>query len=131
MLVLDHEPGERDPDEPVRRRGDGRARRRAWRKALAAQDKGAAGILFVADVHNHPGPVNFDQATRAVWPAQPPHLKTYTLTAWADRLRIPAAQISPALAAALAAGSGRTLAELAAAAETARGFARRAAARAR
>ena len=93
-----------------------------WRKALAAQDKGAVGILFVSDVHNHPAPVNFEQAARGVWPATPPHLKTYTLAAWADRIHIPAAQISPALADALVAGTGKSLAALAASAETARGF---------
>jgi Zn-dependent M28 family amino/carboxypeptidase len=121
VLVLDHEPGERDPAslfegvvtaEPAA----------AWRKALAAQEKGAIGILFVSDVHNHPGPVNFEQATRNVWPSSPPHLKTYTLAAWADRLHLPAVQISPALAASLVAGTGKTLAALAASAETARGF---------
>jgi Zn-dependent M28 family amino/carboxypeptidase len=120
VLVLDHEPGERDPASPFE--GVVTAEAAApWRKALAAQDKGAAGILFVSDVHNHPGPANFDQAARNVWPEQTPHLKTYTLAAWADRLRIPAAQISPALAASLVGGTGQTLAALAASAETARG----------
>jgi len=122
VLVLDHEPGERDPKSPFE--GVVTAEpSAAWRKALAAQEKGAVGILFVADLHNHPGPVNFDQATRGMWPAQAPHLKIYTLTAWSDRLQIPAAQISPALAATLVAGSGKSLAELAASAETARGLA--------
>ena len=122
VLVLDHEPGERDPKSPFE--GVVTAEPAApWRKALAAQARGAAGILFVSDVHNHPGAANFEQAARGVWPATPPHLKTYTLAAWADRLRIPAAQISPALAETLVAGTGKSLAELAAAAETARGAA--------
>jgi Zn-dependent M28 family amino/carboxypeptidase len=121
VLVLDHEPGERDPTsqfegvvtaEPAA----------AWRKALAAQDKGAAGILFVSDVHNHPGAGNFEQAARNAWPEAAPHLKSYTLAAWADRIRIPAAQISPALAESLVAASGKTLADLARSAETARGL---------
>ncbi len=121
VLVLDHEPGERDPASPFE--GVVTAEpAAAWRKALAAQEKGAAGILFVSDVHNHPEPANVDQAARNVWPERPPHLKTYTLAAWADRLRIPAAQVSPALAAALVAGTGTSLAALAASAETARGF---------
>ncbi len=120
VLVLDHEPGERDPKSPFEGVVTSEPSA-AWRKALAAQDKGAIGILFVADVHNHPGPVNFDQAARGVWPAAAPHLKTYMLSTWADRIHIPAAQISPALAAALAAGSGKSFAALAAAAETARG----------
>ena len=122
VLVLDHEPGERDPNsafegvvtaEPAA----------AWRKALAAQEKGAAAILFVSDVHNHPGPVNFEQAARNTWPDAPPHLVTYTLATWADRIHLPAAQISPALAESLVSGTGKTLAELAATAETARGVA--------
>ncbi len=120
VLVLDHEPGERNPESPFEGVVTSEPST-AWRKALAAQAKGAIGILFVADVHNHPGPVNFDQAARGVWPASAPHLKTYMLSTWADRIHIPAAQISPALAATLAAGSGTSLADLAAAAETARG----------
>jgi hypothetical protein len=100
VLVLDHEPGERDPKsvfegvvtaEPAT----------AWRKALAAQDKGAVGIVFVSDVHNHPDPPNFEQAARNFWPATPARIPNYTLAAWADRIRIPAIQISPALAASL------------------------------
>ena len=121
VLVLDHEPGERDPKSPFE--GVVTAELAApWRKALAAQDKGAVGILFVSDVHNHPGAANFEQAARGVWPAAPPHLKTYTLAAWADRIHIPAVQISPALAASLVAGTGKPLDTLAASAETARGF---------
>ncbi|MFN7980066.1 MAG: M28 family peptidase, partial [Vicinamibacterales bacterium] len=122
VLVLDHEPGERDPKSPF----DGVVTAEPaapWRKALAAQEHGAVGILYVADVHNHADPVNLEQAARNVWPATPPHLKTYMLATWADRLRIPAAQISPALAASLVAGSGKSLAELAASAETAKGIA--------
>ncbi len=120
VLVLDHEPGERDPKSPFEGVVTSEPST-AWRKALAAQDKGAAGILFVSDVHNHPGPVNFAQAARGVWPAQAARIPPYTLSTWADRIVIPAAQISPALAASLAAGSGTSFADLAAAAETARG----------
>ena len=122
VLVLDHEPGERDANSTFE--GVVTAEAAAtWRKALAAQEKGAAAILFVSDVHNHPGPVNFEQAARNTWPEAPPHLVTYTLAAWADRIHIPAAQISPALAESLVSGTGKTLAELAASAETPRGFA--------
>lgn len=122
VLILDHEPGERDPKSPF----EGVVTSEPsspWRKALAAQTRGAAGVLFVADVHNHPAPVNFEQAARNAWPATPPRVKVYTLAAWADRLHIPAAQISPALAESLVAGTGKTLAALAAAAETTRGAA--------
>ena len=121
VLALDHEPGERDPSSPF----DGVVTSEpstAWRKALAAQEAGAAAVLFVADVHNHPGASNFEAAARAYWPEKPPRIPAYTLASWADRIRIPVAQISPALAASLAAPSGRTLEDLAKASETARGF---------
>jgi Zn-dependent M28 family amino/carboxypeptidase len=119
VLVLDHEPGERDAKSAFE--GVVTAEAAApWRKALAAQEKGAVGILYVSDVHNHPAATNFEQTGRTVWPAAAPHLKTYMLAAWADRLRIPAAQISPALATALVAGTGTSLVDLAAAADTLR-----------
>jgi Zn-dependent M28 family amino/carboxypeptidase len=121
VLALDHEPGERDPNSPF----DGVVRSESstpWRKALAAQEKGAAGVLFVSDVHNHPGASNFEAAARGVWPEKPPRIPAYTLAAWADRIRIPVAQISPALAASLVVDTGRTLDDLARSAETARGF---------
>jgi Peptidase family M28/PA domain len=120
VLALDHEPGERDPNSPF----DGVVTSElsaTWRKALAAQEKGAAAILFVSDVHNHQGVANFEAAARNFWPEKPPRILTYTLAAWADRIHIPAAQISPALAASLVAGTGKTLDELARAAETPRG----------
>ncbi len=120
VLVLDHEPGERDPNSPFE--GVVTAEpAAAWRKALAAQEKGAAGILFVSDVHNHPDPTNFEQAARNFWPATPSRIPNYTLASWADRIRIPAAQISPALADTLLAGTGKTLVELGKQAEAAGG----------
>ncbi|PYQ97250.1 MAG: hypothetical protein DMF94_20440 [Acidobacteria bacterium] len=121
VLVLDHEPGERDPNSPF----DGLVSSEsstAWRKALAAQERGAAAVLFVSDVHNHPGAANFEGAARTYWPEKPPRILNYTLAAWADRIRIPVAQISPALASSLVAGTNRTLDELSRSAETARGF---------
>jgi Peptidase family M28 len=122
VLVLDHEPGERDPKSPFE--GVVTAEPAvAWRKALAAQEKGAAGILFVSDVHNHPDAANFEQGARNFWPAAPARIPNYTLATWADRIRIPAAQISPALAETLLAGSGKTLAELGKQSEAAGGSA--------
>jgi Zn-dependent M28 family amino/carboxypeptidase len=120
VLALDHEPGERDPNSPF----DGVVTSEpsvAWRKALAAQEKGAAAILFVSDVHNHPGAANFEGTARNYWPEAAPRIKSYTLETWSDRIRIPIAQISPAVAASLVAGSGRTLEELAKVADTAKG----------
>jgi Zn-dependent M28 family amino/carboxypeptidase len=121
VLAIDHEPGERDPNSPF----DGvvtSEHSTPWRKALAAQEKGALAILFVSDVHNHPGVANFEAAARNAWPDKPPRILAYTLATWADRIHIPAAQISPALAASLVAGSGKSLEDLSRAAETVRGF---------
>jgi Zn-dependent M28 family amino/carboxypeptidase len=121
VLALDHEPGERDAASPF----DGVVTSESstsWRKALAAQQKGAVAVLFVSDVHNHPGTANFEAAARSFWPDTPPRIRSYTLAAWADRIGIPVAQISPALAASLVSGTGRTLEDLARSAESPRGF---------
>ncbi|MGH9140317.1 MAG: M28 family peptidase [Vicinamibacterales bacterium] len=121
VLALDHEPGERDPASPF----DGVVTSESstpWRKALAAQDHGAIAVLFVSDVQNHPGAANFEAIARNYWPATPQRIRSYTLAAWADRIRIPVAQISPALAASLVAGTNRTFDELAKSAETPHGL---------
>jgi hypothetical protein len=121
VLTLDHEPGERDPASPF----DGVVTSEPstpWRKALAAQDKGAVAVLFVTDVHNHPGTASFEAAARGYWPETAPRIQNYTLAAWADRIHIPVAQISPALAASLVAGTKKTLEELSKSAETTRGM---------
>ncbi len=89
-LILEHEPGQRDPKSPF----DGVVTAEAAvaiKKVLAAQEKGAAGVLFVTDVHNHPGGANFDAAGRAFRPAQAPRIDRFTLASWADRVHIPAA----------------------------------------
>ncbi len=120
-LILEHEPGERDPESPF----DGVVTAEvavAIKKAMAAQEKGAVGVLFVTDVHNHPAPANFEAAARNFWPAQAPRIDRFTLASWADRVRIPVGQISPALAETLVRGTGRSLLDLSKAAETARGF---------
>lgn len=121
-LILEHEPGERDPKSPF----DGVVTAEAAvaiKKVLAAQEKGAAGVLFVTDVHNHPGPANFEASARAFWPERAPRIDRFTLASWADRVRIPVGQISPALAETMVRGTGRSLLDLSKAAETGRGFA--------
>ena len=121
VLILDHEPGERDANSPF----DGVVTSEwstPWRKAVAAQEKDARAVLFVSDVHNHPGPVNFEAAARNFWPGQPPRIKSYTLESWADRVRIPVAQVSPAIGEQLARRAGKSLPELARSAETAHGM---------
>jgi hypothetical protein len=120
-LILEHEPGERDPASPF----DGVVTAEAAvpiKKVLAAQDRGAVGVLFVADVHNHPAPLNFQAQARAFWPETPPRIDRFTLASWADRVRIPVAQVSPALAEILVRAAGRSLGDLSRAAETSRGF---------
>jgi Zn-dependent M28 family amino/carboxypeptidase len=121
VLALDHEPGERDPNSPF----DGVVTSEpssAWRKALAAQERGAIAVLFVSDVHNHPGTANFEAGARNYWPEKPPRILAYTLATWADRIHIPVAQISPALAASLVTGTNKSFDDLAKSAETARGL---------
>jgi len=120
-LILEHEPGERDPKSPF----DGVVTAEAAvaiKKVLAAQEKGAVGVLFVTDIHNHPGATNFEAAARAFWPPEAPRVDRFTLASWADRVRIPVGQISPALAEIMVRGTGRTLLDLSKAAETARGY---------
>jgi Peptidase family M28 len=120
VLALDHEPGERDANSPF----DGVVTSEPstlWRKVVAAQDKGAVAVLFVSDEHNHPGVANFEATARNVWPERPPRILNYTLAMWTDRIRIPVAQISPALAASLVAGTGKSFDELSRSAEAPRG----------
>jgi hypothetical protein len=122
VLVLEHEPGERDPASPF----DGLVAADSAepiRKALLAQAMGATGVLFVADVHNHPAPPDFAARTREYWPERQPRLEPLMLASWTSRLKIPVAQISPALAASFAAGTGRTLLQLSGDAETPHGMA--------
>lgn len=116
-LILDHEPGERDPQSPF----DGVVTSNAstlWRKVVAAQNAGAIALLVVSDVHNHAGERNFEAAARNAWPPEGPRVRRYTLQSWAERVRIPVVQISPALAEILVRGSGKSLEELAKSAET-------------
>lgn len=89
VLVLDHEPSERDPASPF----DGVVTAQAsspLEKTLAAQAKGAVGILFVSDVHNHEGPANFEAEAANYWPDQAPRIGRYTLAAWMEKVAIPA-----------------------------------------
>lgn len=121
VLVLDHEPGEFDPQSSF----DGVVRSEAsspLRKALLAQEKGAIGILFVQDAHNHPAPANFEASAKDYWPDDPASSDWRSLADWVERLHIPAAQISPSLAEALVQGTGRKFLDLSRAAEAANGM---------
>jgi Zn-dependent M28 family amino/carboxypeptidase len=117
-LILDREPGVNDPSSVF----DGVVTSEAAqpiKKVLAAQAKGALGVIFVEDVHNQSGPPpNFQAQAANYWPASPPRVERYTLNAWSDRVRIPVVQVSRAVAEQLVAPSGRSLVELAKTAET-------------
>ena len=120
LLVLDHEPGESDSASKF----DGVVTSEfsnPLKKALAAQAKGAAAVLFVTDVQNHNGAQSFEAASRAYWPAQPPRFLPYTLAAWAERLTIPVGQISVALADSLVRPTGKSLMDLARESESSSG----------
>ncbi len=116
VLVFDHEPGENDPKSPF----DGVVMSEVatqWRKVITAQERGAAGILFVADLHNHTGSENFEAIVHSAWPEKPPRIPRYMLQDWADQVHIPAAQISIALARTLLRETKRSLEDLARSAE--------------
>jgi Zn-dependent M28 family amino/carboxypeptidase len=111
-LVLDREPGVNDAASPF----DGLVTSEAGqpiRKVLAAQEKGAIGVLFVEDVHNSSAPANFHAQAANYWPSPPPRIERYTLKAWSDRVRIPVLQISAPVAERLVRTSGKSLVELA------------------
>ncbi len=115
-LVFDHEPGEKNPESPF----DGvviSEYSRDLRKALYAQRAGALAILYVADLHNHPGEVNFTELADQAWPETPRRMPRLSLGRWTDSVRIPAIAISPTIAAAILEPTGKTLEELAALAE--------------
>ncbi len=114
VLVLDGDPGASDPASVF----DGLVNSEysvALRKTLWAQEKGAAGILFVNARQQDQGQNRFAVASRSYWPEKPPRVERYTLASLADKVRIPAAQVSPAIARLLLAGAD--LAELARQAE--------------
>jgi Peptidase family M28 len=120
-VVLMHEPGEFDPESPF----DGLVTSEAanpLRKTLLAQERGAVGILFVEDRHNHPADSGFAGSFESAWPADPLSGGRFLLSEWVDRIHIPAAQISPALAETLFLGAGKTLLEFCEGAENYRTF---------
>lgn len=126
VIALDHEPGESDPGSLF----DGVVTSQAsnqMMKAMAAEAAGAAAILFVSDVHNHPQQSGSPRQLRGVWGAQQrqPRFPSYMLGAWLEQIRIPAAQVSPDIVEKLLseAGAGRTLADLGKASDSTTGSA--------
>lgn len=120
VLVLEREPGVDDPASPF----DGVVTTegaRTVRKAMWAQERGAVAVLFVRDVHARPDIDDWADAHATAWPEERRRIERFNLGVWVEEVRIPAAQISAALAERLVAGSGRTLLELAEAADAATG----------
>ena len=115
-LILNHEPGERDPDSPFS--GEVASEEsRSVRKILAAQAQGAAAVLLAPDLHNHPRQRGLTQPMGGVWPVQPPRVPRYELAGWLRAVRIPVVRISADLADRIGAAAGRPFEELAATAE--------------
>jgi len=118
VLLLDREPGVNDPSSVF----DGVVTAEVAqpiKKVHAAQERGALGVIFVADVHNTTGPApSFQAQASNYWPLTPPRVERYTLSAWADRVRIPVVQVSPRVAEQIVAPSKRSLLELAKSAES-------------
>ncbi len=107
-LILDGDPSPDDPKSVF----DGVVTSEyanSLRKVLSAQEAGAAGVLFVNATSLGRATNGFPAAARVYWPEKPPHLEKYTLAVLADKIRIPVAQISPALATELLRRPGRTL----------------------
>jgi hypothetical protein len=120
LLMLDGEPGPDDPKSPF----DGvvtSVHADALRKALNAQARGAAGVIFVNGRTSRSGVNRFAADARAYWPAKPPHLKRYALTTWASKLRIPVISLSQPVAQQML--GSKTLADYARDAGRAGGFA--------
>jgi hypothetical protein len=120
-LVLDHAPGETRAGRSRNSLLDTEAAT-PLQKTLAAQAHGAAAILFVTDVHNHPGSaVSLGSESASTWPPGTPRIERYTLAAWTERVRIPAIEISGEFASALLRPTGRSLGDLARSAESTTG----------
>ena len=122
VIALDHEPGERDENSVL----DGVVTAQAadqLQKALAAQARGAAGILFVTDIHNHETPPAVAGASAITWPTQQPRIPRYLLGSWVEQVKIPAAQVSRTVIEKLMADAkvSGTFMDLAKASETATG----------
>jgi hypothetical protein len=121
VLVLDHAPDETSSGRARKTMVD-REVASQLQKTLAAQAHGAAAILFVTDVHNHPGSGgSLGSETATTWPHGTPRIERYTLAAWSRRVEIPAIEISRELASTLLRPTGRSLADLARAAESTSG----------
>ncbi|MDX1646835.1 MAG: M28 family peptidase [Longimicrobiales bacterium] len=116
VLVMEGEPGADDAASPFDGLVSSEASR-SWRKVLAAQERGAAAVLFVRDVHRAPDVEDWERLHAGTWPEERRRIERFDLGARIDELRIPSARISAELAELLVAGTGRSLEDLALEAE--------------
>jgi hypothetical protein len=117
VIMLDHEPGEQDPESPFD--GDVLSEyARPVRKALEAQRRGASAVLLVADIHNHPTTSSLKERQSDVWPRNLNRVPDYQLGAWVSKLRLPVLRISTDLADRLLAKNHASLATVTRQAET-------------
>ncbi|MBI4905913.1 MAG: M28 family peptidase [Acidobacteria bacterium] len=96
-VVLTSEPGANDPAS----RFDGLVTSdyaNTLSKTLWAQERGAIALVFVDAGQVSRGTNSFAAAARSQWPDRKPHLERYTLSTQADRIHIPAVQVSPSIA---------------------------------
>ncbi len=115
-LMLEHEPGEFNPDSPF----DGTVRSeesRLVRKVLAAQARGAAAVLVAPARHNRGRARGTARPMDAVWPSRPPRVPRYRLASWVGAVDVPVVHISGDLAERIAESAGRSFRDLAEAAE--------------
>ncbi len=118
VLVMDREPGVDDLGSPF----DGivtAEASRSFRKAMAAQKRGAVGLLLVRDIHTRGDITNWPQSAAGAWPSAPRRIETFLLGDWARSITIPSVMISAQLADSLIAKAGTTLKDLALASEAA------------
>ena len=117
VLILDHEPDERNPASPFD--GDTLSEHaRSVRKALEAQRRGASAVLLVSDVHNHSTTRSLGRRMSDTWPRGGSRVPRYQLGAWVSELRIPVMRISAERAERLLADDVASLAAVTRQAET-------------
>jgi hypothetical protein len=98
VMIFDGDPGAEDPKSPF----DGVVTSEygsSLRKTLTAQEQGAIAVLVVGRRTDREGrPRSFAAAGQRYWPKTAPRIERYLLGSEVDRVRIPALQISFAMA---------------------------------
>lgn len=97
VILFDGDPAPDDPKSPF----DGLVTSEyasGVRKVIAAQQQGASAVLIVSNRRQREGPRSFAGAGSSYWPKNPPRIERYQLAGLAERVRIPALQISQPLA---------------------------------